>query len=345
MNRVFTQPLVYTAVMMSLLSGCSDGDDGKPGLDGKQGQDGKPGNPGLIIATSAEQLSLKYLDASINDDGASTAKFEVLNELDLPVVGINSVSFIKAQLLNNPKGFSEFQYLSDLDCTTATDSCLTDHGDGSYTVTDSKQQSQYDKSVPQRFVLSLSKHNGNTIYSENLIPEIAKTIDFMVDGSELTSTRKIVTTASCNECHTDLAFAKNGYEGESHYTNDINGCITCHADGNDINGAKGEQLSSITGFAHEWHNTLHGEKVRIAYDCTSCHATENTAELPNASDWLSDTANDKACLSCHPAESLKHNANLALNCSACHSVEQIHTKTSKVKKVTLDTNADQLVNI
>ncbi|MGL4220304.1 MAG: hypothetical protein ACRCSS_06705, partial [Shewanella sp.] len=121
-----------------------------------------------------------------------------------------------------------------------------------------------------------------------------------------------------------------GYFSGPHYANNLESCATCHTTG------EKDGKGSIVERAHRWHNGLPNNLVASSYDCTSCHVTENTDKLPNGGAWLTTTANDKACTSCHGADSLKHGANLPMSCASCHDVAKFHLTKTEAKKAARD---------
>ncbi|MGL4446891.1 MAG: OmcA/MtrC family decaheme c-type cytochrome [Shewanella sp.] len=336
MSSKFKKSLVLT-MMLGGLAACSDGEDGKDGINGENGNNGADGENGLVIATSATSLNLEFLSYGFDVDGVRSAKFKVTNELGLPVVGIPSVRFLSSQLAKLDKGYTERQGLGYITCTNSPDSCLTDHKDGTYTVINSTKIAdldlsaksyRFDPKAPQRFMVRLQTADG--IPGIGKVTDIMPEVDFMMDGSAINLTRSMVSTESCNACHTDIAFARSGYFSGPHYANNVESCATCHTTG------EKDSKGTIVERAHRWHNGLPNNLVASSYDCTSCHTTENTEKLPNGGEWLTATANDKACTSCHAVDSLKHGAELPLTCASCHDVGKIHLTKTDAKKAARD---------
>lgn len=337
-NRLSKSLIALTII--SFMVACGDGKDGKDGQDGangSNGNDGSNGDNGLVLATSATSLNLEYLKYGFDANGIRSATFKVTNELNLPIVGIPSVRFLSSQLAKLEKGFTERQGLGYITCTTSSDSCLTDHKNGTYTVVNktkitdldlSSKTYSFDSKAPQRFMIRLQTYAG--IPTIGSVTDIMEEVDFMIDGSPINLTRNMVSTESCNACHTDIAYARNGYFNEPHYGNNVQACATCHTTGEaDKNGLIVERI-------HRWHNGLPNNLVASSYDCLSCHVKENTDQLVNGAEWLGKTANDKACISCHSAETLKHGTDLPLACATCHDVDKIHLTKENAKKAARD---------
>lgn len=329
MKNQLNKSFVLSLIMTGMIVGCSDGKDGADGSDG--------GN-GIIIAKSAESLHLEYLEYGIDDAGMRSASFKITNELNQPVVGIGSVRFLSSQLATSEQGYTERQGLGYVTCTSEAEDCLTDHEDGTYTVINttsvneldlSSKDYAYNPALPHRFMVRLQTYGGIPVIGS--VQDIMPEVDFMVDGSAVTITRSMVDTASCNACHTDIAYARyDSYDRSPHYANNVQACATCHTTG------EKDSKGSMVERAHRWHNGLDGDLVISSYDCTSCHVTEATDDLPNGAEWLANTTNDKACLSCHASEQLKHGPEMQFSCATCHDVAQYHLTKVDAKKAARD---------
>lgn len=338
MSESFNKSIICGLVIAGLAMGCSDGNDGKDGQDGNDGSDGSNGENGIVIATAAESLSLEYITYGFDADGVRSATFKVANEQGLPVVGVPSVRFLSSQLALSEQGYTERQGLGYETCTTEEDSCLTDHNDGTYTVVSTTKIGEldftdksyvFDETAPQRFMVRVQAYGG--IPGIGSVQDIMQEVDFMIDGSAVTLTRAMVSTESCNACHTDIAYARyDNYYRSPHYGNNVEACSTCHTTG------EKEGKGTMVERAHRWHSGLPNNLVASSYDCTSCHVTENSDSLMNGAEWLSSTANDKACLSCHSADTLKHGSDLPLSCASCHDVAEMHLVKQDAKKTARD---------
>ncbi|GLS83359.1 OmcA/MtrC family decaheme c-type cytochrome [Paraferrimonas haliotis] len=337
----FKQKALATTVAMALFGLGACGSDGKDGPQGPQGPEGPqgPGAPEVPNhATSAESLNLEYLEAGIDADGIRTTTFKLTNEQGQTVVGLPRVRFLSSQLAMTDAGYSERQSFGYPRCETGEDGCLVDHGDGTYTVTATPENAdKYDASLPQRFMVRVESNIG--IPGIGPVPDIMPEYDFMVDGSDLTATRAMVATESCNACHTDIAYARyDTYDRSPHYANNVEACSTCHSpDGQ-------ERRGIFVQRAHRWHSGLPtNTHVTAAYDCTSCHVTDATEELPNGAEWLAPTANIQSCLGCHgdgdtyPRTEYTHSfgSTMTDSCTNCHSTAQ----QDHVDRVAARTNA------
>ncbi|PKH58776.1 hypothetical protein CXF83_21375 [Shewanella sp. Choline-02u-19] len=299
------------------------------GSDGKDGSDGSDGVTPPVFATTAETLNLEYLTYGIDEQGVRAATFRLTNEKDQLVKGLGSVRFLHSQLATLEKGGTQRQGFGYVTCSANNEAgaCLTDNEDGTYTVFNptsildldtSAKGYEFDSEVPQRFMVRVQSYGGLPVIGS--VQDIMPEIDFMLSGEAVTTTRKIVSTDSCLACHTDISYARyDSYDRSPHYANDLNACASCHATG------EKDGKGTINERAHRWHFDSYLTNVESTKNCLSCHESENTAELPNASDWLA--GNDaKACATCHSGDyAPSHGIDMPMTCGGvCHDVAEIH---------------------
>jgi predicted CXXCH cytochrome family protein len=208
---------------------------------------------------------------------------------------------------------------------------FTDHGDGSYTYVFAADLSAavepvslnaipFDRSWTHRVSVMMGGHSGATADAN---------FDFVPDGSDVTMTRNLVETYTCQDCH-----GANEFHGHGGDRLSIENCVTCHAPGS-FDAQSGEsldmkvmvhkihaggQLASIPGFdgivwddpatiadesadngeyaiwgyqtsKHEWWKA---QFPAVLENCTKCHngagaEVDNWKNVPSAA----------VCESCH----------------------------------------------
>ncbi|MGJ5818220.1 OmcA/MtrC family decaheme c-type cytochrome [Paludibaculum fermentans] len=187
---------------------------------------------------------------------------------------------------------------------------------------------------------------------------------FSVDGTAVVERRKIVETATCNNCHYNLTL-----HGENR--NEIQNCVICHnpnmtdAARRPAAQAPNESIS-MASMVHRIHTgkeqprdyTIYGfgsaainfngaafPEPASARSCNMCHST-NTQNLPAAGilpvtdprGWLTTAGTaSAACLSCHASKdaashALANTSALGESCATCHgpsadfAVSKVHAQ-------------------
>ena len=153
-------------------------------------------------------------------------------------------------------------------------------------------------------------------------------LDFVPAGGDVTDTRSIVATESCNECHDGLVFHGRRFKVEY--------CVNCHT--RELAGGEGDFLHMI----HRIHaadkfdvldDAIDYSEVTYPQDlrnCRKCHDGDDAA-TPDGDSWRNKPSM-AACASCHrisfenpPPEGLTlHSGGTQLNnslCNFCHPAQ------------------------
>jgi OmcA/MtrC family decaheme c-type cytochrome len=313
--------LVFT---LGLMAGCK-GSDGTIGAAGAVGATGATGVTGATGSNGAAGLNAG--DASYNatitsvttaQSGTSvtfTVNFSIKATNGTPIPGagaanagtptrLNSIRIAYAKLVPAAANSGDSSVWVSYNQGERTTANLTDHGDGTYTyVCAPIAASVYDATATTRVGLQVSGITGygfkNTVY------------DFVPDGSAVTVTRNVVTTAACAACHDTGALA-HGSRYETKY------CVVCHNPATSRNGHTVDFKSLI----HEIHTSqttsaLDASGVKFPQDirnCTTCHAAgDNWKTVPTK----------EACGSCHTtvnfATGSGHTGGIQADNASCHS--------------------------
>jgi OmcA/MtrC family decaheme c-type cytochrome len=270
-------------------------------------------------------------------DSPPVVNFTVLDQNNAPVIGLTAgstgnVRFTMAKLVvpNNGDGNSWQSYVNRtasgaagqvIQATYDRDGTLVDHGDGTYTYTFATDVTNvttpipvpYDPTTTTRVAIQFSGSlNGSPLPAAN------PTLDFVPNGSQVTTTNDIVTTSNCNECHTQLhVHGANpdvvdgrqviyGGRIETKY------CATCHNPGT-TDAATGNSLD-FKVFIHKLHlgadllSVKAGTPYKIGnadfstvvfpQDIRHCAKCHNQESAPNGDFWQT-VPTMQACTSCH----------------------------------------------
>ena len=268
--------------------------------------------PGLVV---------KIVDASIDEDGTIKARFTATDPRGLPLdrsgvftPGAVSTSFIAAVLPANEALYTA--YTSRMRTSSITNNTATqassDSGGTYEKVADGEYIYTFSTRAPSNFDRGATHTIG--VYARRDLREFElgrpsddDTFNFVPDGSEVTRVRDIVSTETCNSCHTRLTL-----HGRRHSTEL---CIMCHQPqssdpdtGNTVDFTTmvhkihmGAELPSveagtpyqIIGFGGSVHDYSTVEFPADVRRCESCHsgATQSDRYLTNPS--------RRACGSCH----------------------------------------------
>jgi OmcA/MtrC family decaheme c-type cytochrome len=177
-----------------------------------------------------------------------------------------------------------------------------------------------------------------------------KVLNFSVDGSAVKARRTIVTTAVCNNCHSNLVL-----HGENR--NQVEQCILCHnpvetdAARRPANNQPPESVNmalmihrihagtaqqrdyTIYGFGNTPHNYNHIGYPTTLANCSTCHVNNSHTVVPAAGvakvtdprGYFNPTyITTGACLGCHTSKdaashALANTTTLGESCGACHS--------------------------
>jgi OmcA/MtrC family decaheme c-type cytochrome len=176
-----------------------------------------------------------------------------------------------------------------------------------------------------------------------------KVINFSVDGSRVAPRRTIVTTAVCNNCHSNLVL-----HGENR--NQVEQCILCHnpketdtarrpannQPAESVNmalmihrihaGTAQQRDYTVYGFGNTPHNYNHIGYPTTLANCTTCHVNNSHTAVPAAGvakvndprGYFNPTyLTTGACLGCHTSRdaashALANTTTLGESCGACH---------------------------
>ena len=346
----------------------TDGAPGAPGAPGTPGQDGLAVQVASLHGTSYLQSTGEFADAgkyfatatitsaSAAADGTVTVDFTVEDGDGNPVTGLTGMGFNIDKLVpgTDTEPFSKwvpYIYSSQTvsgsangdwpnpDGTAAdqgsreSNGTLTDNYDGSYTYVFATNISSvvtpvagtaisYDRSLTHRVAVMMGGHSGATADA---------TFDFVPDGSAVTETRNIVTTAACKNCHGD-EFHGHGGDRLS-----VEVCVTCHNpsttdpnSGNtvdfkvmihkihvggelatiknaaelagksvwELTDAERADFYAIWGYRNAKHTWWEVEFPAVIENCTKCHQEVVSGTLANVDSWK-QTPSRAACGSCH----------------------------------------------
>ena len=352
----------------------TDGTDGEDGTDGTDGTDGADGVDGEDLMAEPTELTFEITDVSI--DATSVVTFMVYNEDDEPFNGLdtdslsaNGMRFAIAKLVPGEDGDSDSwqSYLNTTEDTTdseagpdgvpvlteatqatyETSGTLAYLGSGEYTYTFAADftavtdpiEVDYEPDLLHRVAIQIEYPVGDE--GEELIYNVI--YDFVPTGGDAPATRYMVSTDSCNECHTDLAIHGGGRI-------DTDYCVTCHNPGStDANSGESVDLSqmvhkihmghalpsvedggsyTIWGYRDGEHDYSHVGYPQDQTNCMKCH-NQDDAETPDAGNWMARPTME-ACGSCHDTVDFAtgdgHDGGAMADnslCAVCHTDDNI----------------------
>jgi OmcA/MtrC family decaheme c-type cytochrome len=342
------------ALAALLLAACS-GDEGAPGAAGPAGS---PGSPGVGVTASATALSFA-VDA-ITVASPPVVDFTLTNEAGIRYVGLaqGQVRFTLAKLVpgtnGNPDAWQSYINRTEtrgagawgaggtaIQATSESNGTLVNNMDGTYRYTFATNVTNVTSPLAVAWQPALTHRLGVQI-SGGGQPVANATYDWRPsDGATAgIASLDIVQTASCNECHGQLALHGGG-RIETKY------CVTCHNPGStDANSGhtvdfkvmihkihRGEHLPSVAaggsyriwGNADSEHDFSHVAYPQDIRNCTKCHDAADAA-TPQAGHWATQPSRE-ACGSCHDDVDFSTGAGhtsgsiVAQNseCTICHS--------------------------
>ncbi len=352
--------LLASALLVTGLSACGEGDKGD------QGPEGPAGPPGARTE-APESLTATITDVSI--DSAPVVELKVEDGNGIAFRGLDEggrVSFTIAKLVPGSGGETNHwrSYIWHADGGAAggstseianaqayndSDGTLENHGDGTYTytfatdITDNVQRynhetgSQetvaYEPDLPHRVGMEI---RGS--YAGDDLPGADAVYTFKPSSGEVvTAGRKIVARDSCNECHGNLAAHGNGRFQPDY-------CVTCHQPGSiDVESGNtmdfrvlvhkvhtGENLPSVLGPDGDSGTADDGDYAFCGHGCE--HYGSGLTSFAEVA-FPQDTRN---CTKCHdPAETeatpqatnIVEKPNRAA-CGSCHDDVDFETGTN-----------------
>lgn len=319
--------------------------------------DGVPGDRGRSALVAAAGLELEVMDITIDAARVPTVTLRMTDAEGAPLdregvytPGAVSGSFTIAYLEVDAAGVVG-QYVNyNVSAVTSAISGMTADqprsegggvwaevgtGDGVYTYTfENALPEGYDVTATHTIGIYSTRTVEGVRYVANAVP------NFRPDGMPVTATRELVTTATCNSCHNDLAM-----HGGSR--REVGLCVTCHtagmADpdtGNSIDFPvmvhrihSGEHLPSviagtpyqIIGYRDSVHDYSTVAFPQSTSNCTTCHRDAAMADR-----W-STVVTVEVCNSCHdeisydspvPAGMTAHMGGplpIVADCVSCHT--------------------------
>jgi OmcA/MtrC family decaheme c-type cytochrome len=350
-----------------MLFGCDDGSDGSDGSDGAAGAQGPAGPAGTESVDLSNLTAEQQADVTVNlpTDSISVAiasppkvTFSLVDQFDRPILGLDKIvgtdrntgryiRFTMAKLVVGTGGYTDTwsSYVVGDDGTPTYDSpygggTLLANEDNTYTyifATDVGSDPAYDPSATHRLAGQLGARDLG-------FEPINWVFDFVPNGNDVTETKDIAITASCNECHDPLNI--HGRRREVGY------CVTCHNPGL-VDEGESYDLAPLVHKIHMADEAYReGEFAEVTYpqdvrNCLKCHNGADEA-TPQGDNWKDTKPNRTNCfLTCHEVpdsmldRGLGFHANVGVNdpgnpenCAVCHDnpnvvepvdVAKIHT--------------------
>lgn len=358
-----TKAMLGAGILSLLLAGC--------GSDGKDGEPGQPGVVGVNI-DSTPTLNATFTNATV-DAGKVTVDFSLTNANGVAVLGLtkdHDIRFGIAQLTHTietvgpegeqsqaDRGFLWQSYINELSTPTSVpegveglspsnqfeanveaasqcDTCLVDHGDGTYSYTYQTQIT----TVTEPIAITYDADSTQRVTLELELPQLAENAHFdwqpstgMTEGIQ---TRDVVSIETCYTCHEPESLKLHGGRRV-----DIENCVACHTStsgdpesGNTIDFTymihaihKGQDRVNRNGEPVPYKIVGYGGKVidygnvtfpqKPAADCAACHVEGEGA--PANADLFKADLSTNACEGCHTE---RHHAD-EQNCVACHNAQ------------------------
>ncbi|MGI2259332.1 OmcA/MtrC family decaheme c-type cytochrome [Shewanella sp. GXUN23E] len=366
MMKRFNLKSSYTALLgAGLLSltviGC--GSDGNDGEDGKDGVVGSPISSVSAVNADITSASVKdgFLTVNFTLSDANGAAVLKLQNSDIAAVSFGRIGTeddvknykgepltdiegkprdIWLSYFNKDKGDGHYtgsSYFKGGDC----EDCLTDNGDGTYTLVLNKAIDTLDKyayaaDVTNGIYLGIKSSNaaGATLRDNSFF--------YWQPSSDMVQQKpkSIIAEETCQNCHRPGHAGALAFHGSKHET--LESCTFCHTDYNSYmkqdKDADGKPVGepyffdgSIKGMAHDIHShSFFDEKgiyPQMASNCQTCHQPDQNLAMADA--WKADL-DTATCMNCHNSPYAvpswhwdKDNNQIAeskQNCMSCHSV-------------------------
>ncbi|WP_330131161.1 OmcA/MtrC family decaheme c-type cytochrome [Shewanella xiamenensis] len=372
-----TKAMLGAGLLSLLLTGCG-------GSDGKDGEDGKPGVVGVNI-NSTSTLKAKFTNATV-DAGKVTVDFTLENANGVAVLGLtkdHDLRFGIAQLTpvkekvgeteanrgyqwqayinakkepgTIPSGVDNLkpsaQYQANVEAASKCDTCLVDHGDGSYSYTYQANIAN----VTEPLTVTYSAEATQRATMELELPQLTANAHFdwqpSTGKTEGIQTRNVVSIQACYTCHQPESLELHGGRRI-----DIENCASCHTatsgdpeSGNSIEFTYMIHAIHKGGERHTFDETGaevpapykivgYGGKVidygkvgfplKPAADCSACHV-EGAGAPANADLFKADLSN-QACIGCHTEKPSAHHS--STDCTSCHNATEPYGGTGSATK-------------
>lgn len=306
---------------------------GEPGVNGSNGADGTNGSDGRGSWLVGPGLKIEIMSAAITGTTAEvtykvTDGGGVALDLDgLFTEGAVSPRFTLARLDGTINQYESYKTNAAGQATTDSGGSTVEvgAGDGVYTYTFGTTITVPDATESHRVALFATRTYEDQRYVANAL------FDFVPDGSAVTNTRDIVTTAACNGCHNPL-------EAHGGSRREIGLCITCHSPqtidpdtGNTVDMKvmihkihMGKNLPSVATTPYQiigYNSSVHDySTVVFPHDVRSCDTCHTGTQ---GSTWKTNPTGS-ACGSCHDDVNFVTGANHAGGaktddtCANCH---------------------------
>jgi OmcA/MtrC family decaheme c-type cytochrome len=290
-------------------------------------------------------LNFTIVSSNIAADGTVTVDYKVTDPsgspLDITGVatpGVISPRYVLAYIGKGKTWFTSYWQSTSTNATTGfvATKASGDSGGTVKTVAVGEYIYTFGNKVPAGFDATVTHRMGvygsRNLTTWNLGTNYATTaVDFVPNGSKVTTTRDIIRTATCNKCH-DQVSAHGGSR------RDVALCVMCHTpQTNDVNG----QTADFKVFIHKLHmgSSLPSVKAGGTYGiasadwstvvlpsnaqrCTFCH--ESTTGATQSDNWKTNPSR-AACGSCHDDVNFTTGANHVnlpqaddTQCTQCH---------------------------
>ncbi|MGD8570063.1 MAG: OmcA/MtrC family decaheme c-type cytochrome [Gammaproteobacteria bacterium] len=235
----FEFAMAIAAIFILLAGGCT-------GSDGSNGAPGTPGANGLPYVSDAQELAIQITSVTINSE--PVVNFKVTNENGIGVTGLTTsgLRFNIAKLMaTSPSQWQNYILITQtadsgpgsgvtaVQATRENNGTLDDHNDGSYTYTFNTDitnvscpapcKDVYGNSLDVTYDPTLTHRVG--MQTRGDLPEANAVYTFRPSDGATTgiTTRDIVKTANCNECHDKLSAHDARIE--------VKYCVLCHNPG------------------------------------------------------------------------------------------------------------------
>lgn len=283
------------------------------GVAGCSGEDGAPGAPGsnVGVAALADATSLNFTITSVTIASPPVVKFSVTNQDGVAVAGFadTDLRFNIAKLVpGSPTKWQNYinrssggavQGSQERSRTGYPWGALVDHENGTYTYTFATNITDASATCPapctdaEGVALDTSyqptlTHRVTIQQANSLLPKANATYDFVPGGGAVSTTREIVKTATCNECHNQLA-VHGGTRVETKL------CVTCHNPGSWVAGTPNTPVD-FKVMIHKIHQGEELPSVQAGTPYMVGSADFSTVVFPFSAYRLGDT---RACAKCH----------------------------------------------
>lgn len=328
-NNKFKLLLAAGAVSMAL-SGCG----------GSDGDNGNPGNPGGPAAPAINTLNLDVKSVTY-DNGIPTVTVFATNEEDLPIVGLQDLGIVAAQLTPmGATGAGNSAEWTRIARVSGADNYI-DNKDGSYQFT--FETEGYNQELTQRFNVYAGGKDSTLADGVTSVPRREIVADFDGNGYQAKYTKDIVSHQACTACHAEGEPLTTRHS--SYYTQET--CATCHSSSMSTESQWNHLIHNIHNSAKSFTDRYGKEydgkaaELLIQNNCQACHV--ESEELPEWGNW-SRVPTMETCTSCHVnvdfiAGKGHSQQDDNSNCIACHNAswtEEIHTADAIQKRALID---------